>query len=140
MATAAPTAEKSTDPQPYTILNMMEIGTQWTIGNFKRACGPADKQCTLTYNIKANDGSPTAKCSYQVTGSPASRASYSNVKCGAYTVSSSWSGQFGAGKGFTTMSVVKGNLIAYPSYTDKQLQGGTVVKPDQSYTPQNLPS
>ncbi|GKU14751.1 unnamed protein product [Fusarium langsethiae] len=62
------------------------------------------------------------------------------VKCGDYTVTSGWSGQFGPGNGFTTFSVVSSKRqIVWPAYTDKQVQGGKVVKPDQSYTPANLP-
>lgn len=40
----------------------------------------------------------------------------------------------------TTLSVVDyaANLIVFPAYTDKQLTNGTVVTPDQSYTPQAL--
>lgn len=29
-------------------------------------------------------------------------------------------------------------LIVYPAYTDNQVKAGTVVTPDQSYTPQAL--
>jgi hypothetical protein len=74
-------------------------------------------------------------------GSPASQTDSSGNVCGGYTVGTGWSGQFGAGNGFTTLSVVKNakKLIIYPSYTDKQLNTGKVVKPDQSYQPQNLP-
>ena len=60
-------------------------------------------------------------------------------KGGPFTVGSGWSGQFGPGNGFTTFSVVRGGLIAYPAYRDVQLANGKSVRPDQSYTPQNLP-
>jgi len=46
--------------------------------------------------------------------------------------------QFGADKGFTAMSIVKGKQIIYPSYTDAQLSGGKVVAPDQSYAPVSI--
>ena len=77
-----------------------------------------------------------------VTGSPASRQKAGGPgKCGAYTVTSGWSGQFGEGNGFTTLSVVDQakKLIVWPAYTDKQLAGGKVVKPDQAYAPTKLP-
>lgn len=119
-------------------VSMMAASTTWTVQNFKRVCGAG--KCTFTYAINTNDGSAATKCNYQATGSPASHASYSNVKCGAFTISSAWSNQFGNDNAFTTLSMVKGNQIIYPSYTDAQLVGNTVVKPDQSYTPQNLPS
>ena len=46
-----------------------------------------------------------------------------------------------ADQGFTTLSVVDSaaKTIVWPAYTDKQLVNNTVVTPDQSYTPQNLP-
>ena len=63
------------------------------------------------------------------------------VNCGAYTITSGWSDQFGPENGFTTLSVVKEETreIVWPAYTDKQGDGGEVVVPDQSYTPQVLP-
>ena len=46
----------------------------------------------------------------------------------------------GADKGFQTLSVVRGQKIAYPAYSDAELAAGKVVSPDRSYTPQQLPS
>ncbi|KAK5165377.1 uncharacterized protein LTR77_008906 [Saxophila tyrrhenica] len=134
-ALAAPAPELETRD-----FNLMVAGSTWTIQNFKRVCTANAKKCSFTYAIDTNDGKPVTKCSYQATGSPAAHASYSNVKCGAFTVGSTWSNQFGNDKAFTTLSVVKNGQIIYPAYTDKQLAGNKVVKPDQSYTPQNLPS
>ncbi|EME44984.1 hypothetical protein DOTSEDRAFT_43416 [Dothistroma septosporum NZE10] len=128
-ALAAPAADPATT-------NMMASGPQWTVQNFKRTCGGG--VCTYDYSVLQN-GQAT-KCNYQVKGSPATRASYNNVQCGPYVISSSWSGQFGDGNGFQTLAVVNGKQIIYPAYTDKQLVSGQVVTPDQSYTPQNLPS
>ncbi|CRK23756.1 hypothetical protein BN1708_013790, partial [Verticillium longisporum] len=61
--------------------------------------------------------------------------------CGPYTVTSSWSGQFGEGNGFTTLAVVNrsSKQIVWPAYTDKQLAKAVVVKPNQSYPVQALP-
>lgn len=42
--------------------------------------------------------------------------------------------QFGANNGFSSMSMVKGQQIVYPSYSDAELAGGKVVKPDHAYT------
>lgn len=128
-ALAAPSAELETRATN----NMMVAGKTWTITNFKRVCGAANKQCTFTYGINTNDGSAVTQCNYKATGNPASHASYSNVKCGAFTVGqskaersesrtrlltrrtgSTWSNQFGNDKGFTTLSVVKGSQIIYP--------------------------
>lgn len=70
----------------------------------------------------------------------ASKINGGPAKCGTFTITSGWSGQFGADKGFTTVSVVSSKKqIVYPSYTDKQLAGGKVVKPDQKYSPASLP-
>ncbi|KAL8830140.1 MAG: hypothetical protein Q9191_001601 [Dirinaria sp. TL-2023a] len=112
---------------------------QWTIESFKRTCNAADTSCAYSYSIDTHTA-PATPCSYTVTGNPAARASYGNIQCGVYTVSSSWSGQFGAGKGFQTLAVTDGKLIVYPAYTDAQLVNGQTVSPDQSYTPQNVPS
>ena len=62
-------------------------------------------------------------------------------KCGKYTISTGWSDQFGKDQGFTTLSVVNNDIkqIIWPAYTDKQLSGGKLVKPDQSYSPAKLP-
>lgn len=131
---AAPAAEANK--------SMMAAGSTWTMQNFKRTCGPLKKQCTYSYSINTNDGSAATPCTYKVNSdpsvTPAARAGYQNQVCGAFTIGSSWSGQFGAGNGFQTLSVVKGKQIIYPSYTDAQLDTMQVVKPDQSYTPQNL--
>lgn len=124
--------------------SMMATGSTWTMQNFQRTCGPLLKQCTYSYSINTNDGTATTACTYQVNSSdpsatPAAKTTYENVKCGAFMIGSTWSGQFGANQGFQTLSVVKGSQIIYPAYTDAQLAAGSVVKPDQSYTPQNLP-
>jgi hypothetical protein len=116
--------------------SMMAAGSTWTMQNFKRVCGGGT--CSYSYSINTNDGTAATACAYKVTGSPATHASYQNIKCGAFTIGSTWSGQFGADQGFQTLSVVKGKQILYPAYTDAQLASGQVVKPDQSYTPQNL--
>jgi hypothetical protein len=115
----------------------MATGSTWTIQDFKRAC--ANNVCTYTYGINTNDGSAVTGCAYQVSGNPAERASYNNVHCGNFVISSNWSGQFGEGNGFQTLAVVRGKQIAYPAYNDAQLANGATVKPDQSYPVQNLP-
>lgn len=71
-------------------------------------------------------------------GSPANRESYTSIRCGKFTVSSAWSGQFGAGNGFTTLAVTDDESIVFPAYTDKQVVNGVAVSPDQSYAPQDL--
>ena len=119
-------------------VSMMAAAPQWTIKNMKRVC--ASGACTWTFGIDAKTGTVTP-CNFVVKGSPASQTDSAGNRCGGYTVGTGWSGQFGTGNGFTTLSVVNNakKLIIYPSYTDKQLNTGKVVKPDQSYAPQNLP-
>ncbi|KAL6718708.1 hypothetical protein ACLMJK_002942 [Lecanora helva] len=121
--------------------SMMAADTpQWTIESFKRTCDSSDTSCDYSYSINTHTAD-AVPCSYTVTGSPASQASYNNIQCGAFTVSSNWSGQFGPGNGFQTLAIVneQSRLIAYPAYRDSQLVNGQIVSPDQSYTPQNLP-
>ncbi|KAF4120709.1 hypothetical protein GMORB2_2713 [Geosmithia morbida] len=120
----------------------MSTAATWTITDFKRVCNEADTSCDWSFGIK--DADKITKCAYTVkkTGdAPASRTSQTGVACGAYSVTSAWSGQFGEGQGFTTLSVVDyaAKTIAWPAYTDNQLAAGTVVKPDQSYPVQALP-
>jgi hypothetical protein len=130
-AFAAPTANEK---------SMMAAGPQWIIENMKRVCNNDNSSCTWTFGVNAGSGAATG-CTYVVKGSPASRASGGPSNCGDYTITSGWSGQFGEGNGFTTLSVVdnKKRQIVWPAYTDKQLQGGKVVMPDQSYAPASLP-
>lgn len=113
----------------------------WSIESMKRSCDKADTSCAWSFTV--NNGAAKTPCAYTVkkTGNtPASQAPQNGAKCGPYTVTSGWSGQFGAGNGFTTLSVVDlgKKRIAWPAYTDKQLAGGKVVSPNQSYPVQSL--
>ncbi|KAL4746531.1 hypothetical protein BDW72DRAFT_33929 [Aspergillus terricola var. indicus] len=128
-AFAAPSSAKS----------MMVANTQWTITSLKRVCNTADSECTWTFGI--NTGAHSTDCTYVVKGSPASQANGGPAQCGDFTITSGWSDQFGADNGFTTLSVVDESTrqIVWPAYTDKQLAGGNIVTPDQSYTPSVLP-
>ncbi|UNI16604.1 hypothetical protein JDV02_003031 [Purpureocillium takamizusanense] len=122
--------------------SMMASGAQWTIEGMKRECASDDSSCTWKFGINPHDGKAATQCEYVVKQAHASRANPAGPSnCGDYTITSGWSGQFGEGNGFTTLSVVdnKKRLITWPAYTDKQVQDGKVVEPDQSYTPQNLP-
>ncbi|KAL4877607.1 hypothetical protein BJY04DRAFT_221979 [Aspergillus karnatakaensis] len=126
-------------PAPSESKSMMVSNTQWTITNLKRVCTAADTKCTWAFGI--NNGAATTPCTYVVNGSPASQANGGPGTCGKYTVTSGWSGQFGPNNGFTTLSVVNqdSRQIVWPAYTDAQVKGGKVVKPDQAYTPAALP-
>ncbi|KAL1631100.1 hypothetical protein SLS56_004627 [Neofusicoccum ribis] len=118
---------------------MTATASQWTITGFTRTCNAADTSCHVAFGVNRNDGSAVQQCGYDVTGAPASRTDYNSVGCGAYTISSGWSGQFGPDAGFTTLAVTDRKQIIYPAYTDKQLVNGQAVSPDQSYSPQALP-
>lgn len=126
---SAPATEKSM---------MATTAPQWMIKSFVRTCNSANTSCNYSYSIDTHTASATP-CAYTISGNPASRASYNNIKCGPYTISSGWSGQFGENNGFQTLAVTNGQVIVYPAYSDKQLVNGQVVTPDQSYAPQNLP-
>lgn len=135
-AFAAPAPEPATE-----VVNMMATAApQWTIQSLKRPCNKANTQCDWSFSIYPGTGKAVA-CKYSVKGSKASERSGGPANCGDYTVTSGWSGQFGPGNGFTTLSVVnnKSKKIVFPAYTDKQLAGGKTVKPDQKYTSQALP-
>lgn len=121
-------------------VSMMANSPEWTIQSMKRVCAADDSSCTWTFGIYPGSGDATA-CTLVVTANTASQANGGPASCGDYTVTSGWSGQFGPGNGFTTLSVVnnKSRQIVWPAYTDKQLAGGNVVTPDQSYAPAALP-
>ncbi|MCJ1321721.1 hypothetical protein MMC15_007066 [Xylographa vitiligo] len=107
--------------------------SSWTMEAFTRTC-PNAGSCKYAYSIY--DGTTTTPCSYTIKVANASTASYGPETCGAFTITSSWSGQFGPGNGFQTLAVKGEGYIIYPGYTDKQLTSGTTVTPDQKYTPQ----
>lgn len=137
VALAAP-ANELVERQSGTVSMMVAAAPEWTITSMKRVC--ASGTCTWTFGIDDHVAAVTP-CTFKVKGSPASQTDSSGNVCGGYTIGTGWSGQFGTGNGFTTLSVVNNakKQIIYPSYTDKQLSTGKVVKPDQSYQPQNLP-
>ena len=119
------------------VQSQMATGT-WTIQAFTRTCNAADTSCNYSFTVNPNDGTKQL-CTYTVTGAPASRATKNPAACGAYQISSQWSGQFGPTNGFTTFAVVKGRQIIYPAYSDREITNGKAASPDKSYTPQNLP-
>ena len=135
LAAPAPAAEADAG---VAVSMMVAAAPQWTIQNMKRVCGSG--KCTWTFSINDHQ-SAAVPCKFVVKGSPATKTDSSGHVCGAYTVGTGWSGQFGANSGFTTLSVVNNNKkqIIYPSYTDKDLNPGKVVKPNRSYAPQSLP-
>ncbi len=126
------------DTRSDTVSAMADV-PQWKVKAFTRSCNAADTSCTVSFGIDTQT-SPTTSCSYTVTGSPASQTSTNGITCGAYTISSGWSGQFGPNNGFTTWSVVDWSkrLIVWPAYSDSELVNGVSVTPDKSYAPQTF--
>ncbi|KAK3387973.1 hypothetical protein B0H63DRAFT_471283 [Podospora didyma] len=115
---------------------------QWTFNAFTRTCNADDTSCTISFDVDTHLAAAT-HCAYSVTAAApakASRASVNGVTCGAYTISSGWSGQFGEGNGFTTWSVVDWSkrLITWPAYSDRELVNGVAVTPNKSFAPTTL--
>ncbi|KAI5864287.1 hypothetical protein GGS23DRAFT_563690 [Durotheca rogersii] len=119
--------------------------TEWTIQSLSRTCDEGDKTCQWEFGINTGeDRVAPVHVKYIVDATkaaPASRAAGGPQTFGKFTVTSTWSGQFGEGLGFTTLSIVDyaKKLIVYPAYTDGQLASGAVVTPDQSYPVYRLP-
>lgn len=140
-AVAVTVSGVSAAPAANDAVSMMAASPQWTIQGMARTCNKANNECDWNFKINKNNGQAATACKYVVKKSNASQANGGPAQCGGFTITSGWSGQFGPGNGFTVLSVVdnKAKQIIYPSYTDKQLAGGKVVKPDQKYAPAALP-
>ncbi|KAI1405528.1 hypothetical protein F4819DRAFT_443749 [Hypoxylon fuscum] len=94
----------------------------WTITSLSRTCDDADTTCLWTFGVDTGEDGiePTAVADYTVNATdsaPASQAIGGPQLFGNFTVTSTWSGQFGEGEGFTTLSVIDYNrtLIVYPA-------------------------
>lgn len=119
----------------------MEYDDQkWTIRCLRRTCNHHDTVCEWYFYIDTGYHDPT-ECHFHVEGQHASQTDTQGHRCGHFTVSSGWSGQFGPGEGFTVLSVVHQaqKLIAWPGYTDKQLEAGETVFPDLEFPVSRLP-
>ncbi|KAG8164516.1 hypothetical protein KVR01_006434 [Diaporthe batatas] len=119
-------------------VSMMAQATTWTITNFKRTVNADNTVTTWTFGI--NNGVTTTPCTEVVKGAKSSTLNGGPATCGAYTVTSGWSDQFGPGNEFTTFAVVDyaQSLIVYPAYRDVEVASGNVVTPDKSYTPSKI--
>ncbi|KXJ87887.1 hypothetical protein Micbo1qcDRAFT_215126 [Microdochium bolleyi] len=136
LSTASSTAEE---------VSMMAASPPWTIEAMKRDCNKDNTRCKWSFRINDKSGAAPVKCAFtidQKPGSvrPASQTDGRGFDCGVYRVGQGWDGSFGQGNGFATLSVVNRNTrnIIWPGYTDKQLAGGRVVRPNQSYAPVRL--
>lgn len=135
----APPAEAS--PKPHDQDRPCGKLDPWTIHSLSRQCDDADMVCGWSFIVDTNCPSlaPTP-CTFSIKslgpGVPASRSPKHekglDELCGPYEVHSSWSGQFGPGQGFTTLSVIDGGnkLVAYPAYRDDLFEKEKGTVPD----------
>lgn len=139
LLTALLSATALAAPTPV-VQSQMAAAPEWTIAGLKRACNGDDSSCTWSFKVDTHLA-PATDCSFTVKGKPASHTNTANQKCGPYVVGTGWDGSFGAGQGFTVLSVADHakKLIVWPGYTDKEVEGGKVVSPDKSYAPAKLP-
>ncbi|KAF3013307.1 hypothetical protein G7054_g2838 [Neopestalotiopsis clavispora] len=116
---------------------------EWTLRELQRKCYKEDKICIWKFGIDCSNNHLT-KCYFVVNSTGGNKTAKETDSlthlCGRFTVSSGWSSQFGPGRGFSVLALVdtQSELIAWPSYSDKQLQNGTAVTPDQKYIPKKL--
>jgi hypothetical protein len=124
---------------------MPTISNVWTLTGFKRVCDAGDNKCSWSFGVATYGTTPdsgVAGCKYDTfradSDTGASQVSAGPVTCGAYTITSNWSDQFGAENGFTAMALKGYGKIVFPAYTDASLNGGKVVSPDLSFEIHNL--
>lgn len=134
---AIPQAIRTSPPK-----SMMANVPEWTLESMKRVCGPQDLECRWSFHINTHlpETQPT-HCEYMVKGAPASTTNGAPSVCGGFNITSGFSDEFGAEKGFTVLSVTdfQKRLVVWAGYTDQQLADGHIVQPDQSYLPTSLP-
>ncbi|KAK3902686.1 hypothetical protein C8A05DRAFT_33590 [Staphylotrichum tortipilum] len=120
-------------------VSAMAQAPEWIIRDFTRSCNARGTACRVSFSIDTQTA-PATECGFMISGAPAIQSSTSGITCGPYTISSSWSGQFGPDNGFTTYSVIDwaNHLIIWPAYADSEVQNGVSVTPDKSYAPQTL--
>lgn len=131
--------KKGDDKKPDPQAPPPKTGEEWTIVDFTRDCGAQNATCKVSFSVDRKDGSKPEVCKYEQKGPEGAVA---EQKCSdSFTVASQWSGQFGPGEGFSTLSVIIKNksLIVWPAYKDSEITPGKAVKPDKSYPVHKLP-
>lgn len=120
-------------------VSAMAQAPEWIIRDFTRSCNNRGTSCKVSFSIDTQTADPT-ECGFFISGALAIQSPTSGITCGPYTISSSWSGQFGPDNGFTTYSVIDwaNHLIIWPAYSDSEVQNGVALTPDKSYAPQTL--
>ncbi len=98
----------------------------WIIENMKRVCADDDSSCTWTFAINPQVADAT-DCTYYVEAPGASTAPGGPVTCGDYQITSGYDTNLH----FTTVTIldVPQQHIAYPSWSDSEIQGGDVQPP-----------
>lgn len=142
-STALSAPAPTTQPTDASITSRGAARPWWKILDYKRTCTGkrgSETSCTTTFAIDTLLDKRPFPCTVTTTGkagAPATQASFSGVSCGPsgkYTLSSGWSGQFGAGNGFSTVSIVdnKEKVIVYAGYADSEVPfDGSAVRPDK---------
>ncbi|CAI6088517.1 unnamed protein product [Clonostachys chloroleuca] len=129
-----------------TVRDQNPLSEEWTIESMQRVCNDNDTSCTWTFRVNTHaEGIKPTSVEYIVkstNNTTASRSIGGPSKFGIFTVTSTWRDYFGLEGAWTTLSVIDygRRLLVYPAYTDKQVEDGDVVKPDQVYVPENVPS
>ncbi len=120
-------------------VSAMAQAPEWIVKDFTRSCNARRTACQVTFSIDTQIAPPT-DCGFIISGAPAVQSPQSGITCGPYTISSSWSDQFGPDNGFTTYSVIDwaNHLIIWPAYADSEVPNHAAVTPDKSYAPQTL--
>ncbi|KHN95190.1 uncharacterized protein MAM_06901 [Metarhizium album ARSEF 1941] len=149
LAACSVTAAAAPAPRASTVKSMAAADKPLTIESVRRVCNKPDTECKWTFKINTDvdcqEACKTRTPVYFVVrasgGKPATQSNGAAQTFGNYTITSGWSGQFGPGKGFTTFAVVdnKRRLIAYPAYTDEEVDEAKLVKPDRAFPLQQLP-
>lgn len=104
----------------------------WSLEHLIRWCYFDNRLCLWEFSINTGVGTPSF-CMHAVASTGAKLANEHDgcpTDCGDFRVTSGWSGQFGPGEGFTTLSVINTAQakVAFFSYKDTEVESGAVSK------------
>lgn len=112
---------------PTTVSSRASATSDWVVEDLTRTCTDDQSSCTWVFNIF--DGVTTTGCTY-LTAGPA--AAGGPTVCGEYSVGSSYLGD--KNPPYTQMTITRGDLMIWPSYTDDVLANPPV--PNWTAAPQ----